>query len=130
MRIYINVTNSFQSLGRTGIQRVVKELVSGCYSMEDVQLVAFNLGAFHIFGDDVEYEKYQHGQSFVPKKRLALDEFQKNDVFFDIDASWGDPYDIETLFRYLKKQGVRIVKLHYDAVPILHSQYAHPNTVI
>lgn len=129
MKNYINITNSFQTLGKSGIQRVVKELVLRYYSDNKAILVVFYKRSLYCLEGEKEFTKYFSGRSFIPRKKIPLEVFRKGDIFFDIDASWGDSYDADRFFHFLKKSGAIIVKMHYDAVPVLFPEYAHPNTV-
>ncbi|WP_237444718.1 glycosyltransferase [Sinobacterium norvegicum] len=63
------------------------------------------------------------------KEKVLIGDFQSGDIFFDIDASWGDSYNCDELFSSLKEQGAIIIKLHFDAVPILTPEFSHAHTV-
>lgn len=127
--IYINITNTFRSLAKTGIQRVVREFVSRVSQQENINLVAWYKSDFYSLSSAQEIDSLLNAVHFTPQKTIAIETLKKGDVFFDIDASWGDPYDIMQLYSSLKKRGVILVKMHYDAVPVLFPFFSHPNTV-
>ncbi|WP_157667448.1 glycosyltransferase family 4 protein [Comamonas serinivorans] len=126
--IYLNATNSFQTRAKTGIQRVVRELGRRLQGHDDCALVVLHDGAFHAL-DAHELPAFLAGQAFQPARRLGLEALGAGDLFVDLDASWGDACYLEPLWRQLKRQGCTLVKMHYDAVPLLFPQYSHDNTV-
>jgi glycosyltransferase involved in cell wall biosynthesis len=129
MTVYINVSNTFNTRMKSGIQRVVREIVSRLYRDDGIALIAWDKDAFCRLVSSSEITDFLEARHSHPGQRVSLDELTKGDFFFDLDASWGDPYDIDQLFRLLKKRGVIIIKLHYDAVPVLFPEFSHPNTV-
>ncbi len=129
MTIYINVSNTFNRRAKTGIQRVVREVVSRLVCRQDVILIAWSKSAFYQISLAQEVEKFLTAQTFTPQKKVDIAGLQQGDIFFDPDASWGDAYDIKQLYQLLKQQGVILTKLHHDAVPVLFPHFSHPNTV-
>ena len=129
MTVYINVSNTFNTRMKSGIQRVVREIVSRLYRDDGIALIAWDKDAFCRLVSSSEITDFLEARHSQPGQRVSLDELTKGDFFFDLDASWGDPYDIDQLFRLLKKRGVIIIKLHYDAVPVLFPEFSHPSTV-
>ncbi|MGZ3183727.1 MAG: glycosyltransferase family 4 protein [Telluria sp.] len=125
--IYLNITNSYVTNARTGIQRVVRELSRRLVDA-DYALIAYYHGRFYLLSDD-ETAAFLDGEPGTPSQAFRLDAIRPGDVYFDIDGSWGDPYDTDALFQDLKARGAIIVKMHYDAVPVLHPQFSHKNTV-
>ena len=124
--IYLNVTNTVRTQAKTGIQRVVRELASRLNVLNNFTLIAWS-------GDFFSQLSANDCDSFLNAKVVgqlsSKVNFEKGDYFFDIDGSWGDPYCASTLFKMLRSMGVVIIKMHYDAVPILFKAYSHPNTV-
>lgn len=127
--IYINITNSYTTGAKTGIQRVVRELGFRLSKCEDARLVVIVEACVYILADSDEIANFVMVKNFMPKEKLIFSDFKRGDIFFDIDASWGDAYDSLDLFESLKARGCLIVKMHYDAVPILYPQYSSTNTV-
>jgi|GEM_PF-3058584 len=128
MTTYINVTNTALSMTKTGIQRVVRELASQLWSQGDIQFICWWKDSFRLL-EQQDLENLLKAKSISPKKDIRIDSLQKGDIFLDIDASWGDEYCARTLFQKLKKNGITLAKLHYDAVPILFPHFSHENTV-
>lgn len=127
--IYVNATNSFHTRAKTGIQRAVRELGSRLGIDPGYRLVVLHEGSFHVLQGDDEMDAFMEGQSFAPRHPIDLDTIHAGDVFFDVDASWGDPCQIAPLWQFLKRRKCIMVKMHYDAVPLLFPQYSHENTV-
>ncbi|HZW14132.1 MAG TPA: glycosyltransferase [Noviherbaspirillum sp.] len=123
-QILIDVTNTYTTGARTGIQRVVRELCSRLPRELKANLIYLNEKAYmHI--------DYANGDFVQPEDGGASREviFRPGDIYFDMDASWGDAITKWDQYATLKKGGVRIVNVHYDAVPVLYPDYSHPTTV-
>lgn len=118
--IYLDVTNTIATGARTGIQRVVRRLSDNLNSNEFV-FIFFN-GTHYV-------EANIHSGEFSIDEKPTEITFCRGDVFIDIDANWGDRLDRIYLYKSLKNAGIRIITLHYDAVPVLHPAYSHPTTV-
>ncbi len=130
--LYIDITNTAHTGAKTGIQRVVREL-SRRLDTEPLHIVFLRFHRpdriyyrFSSFGDGM-------AQPFPPPQgsgaALEFSQFTAGDMFFDLDAAWGDPLDRYSLLPKLKRQGVIIICMHYDAVPVLFPNFSHPNTV-
>ncbi len=126
--IYVNITNSLTTKARTGIQRVVKELVKRLRTSDRYQFVAYSENSFYKVEQAVLWQQYFLCKDVFLNEPFSLDDIVEGDVFLDIDASWGDPYDASMLYRNLKLKRVTLVKVHYDAVPILFPKFSHENT--
>ncbi|MEP4485950.1 MAG: glycosyltransferase family 1 protein [Halioglobus sp.] len=129
MTVYTNISNTFNIRMKSGIQRVVREIVARVYQDDDIALIAWNNDAFYHLGADDQVANFLDAKESHTEQRFSFDQLARGDIFLDLDASWSDPYDIEQLFRQLKSRGVIIVKLHCDAVPVLFPEFSHPNTV-
>ncbi|WP_322042798.1 glycosyltransferase family 1 protein [Paraburkholderia sp. J67] len=120
--IFVDVSNTVRTGARTGIQRVVRELACR-FDAESVKLVTYDKGHRHFVPVDLVDDEFQNPGS----QPVA---FRKGDVYFDIDASWGLSISKWDLYRTMKTNGVRIVNMHYDAVPVLYPESSHEDTVI
>lgn len=127
--IYFNITNSFESAARTGIQRVVKELSSRLVGVTTYRFIVYSRMKFYLLSEE-EVFYYICSRSFYPCSAMEISDFSRGDLFFDIDGSWEDSYDSESLYLALKKRGLILVKMHYDAVPVLFPNYVHGNTAL
>lgn len=126
---YLEVSNLFRTQGHTGIQRVVRACVrylpaeshvcavydvwSRCFRALPAAAVLTGIGR----GWCVRRWAY-------PKITL-----QAGDVWWDIDSSWHEVPARATWLEHLKTLGVKVVWLHYDAVPLLGPQWCHAVTV-
>ncbi|WP_343293088.1 glycosyltransferase family 1 protein [Vandammella animalimorsus] len=124
--IYLNVSNSHRTRAKTGIQRVVREL-SRRLAGPDCRLIVIQ-GA-QLYDISEQLDAFLLAQAFEPSTALPLEQLQPGDLFFDIDASWGDLYDYHSMMRAIKQQGCIMLRMHYDAVPVLHPRFSHPDTV-
>ncbi|EPZ8123181.1 glycosyltransferase family 4 protein [Yersinia enterocolitica] len=129
--IYVNITSTFQSKRRTGIQRVVVTLSELFSTHDNYKFITFDnkKSDFKLISD---YDSISQAIYDDECKLLTLkfNELKKGDIFFDIDAAWSDGVNRKVLYEHLKKIGVKIYNLHYDSVPIVNSAWSHKNTVI
>ncbi|MBM9513023.1 glycosyltransferase family 4 protein [Desulfogranum marinum] len=129
MNIYINVANTYRLKGKSGIQRVVRELVSRLSERDNIYFLVWYRDDFYLITEKADFGFFCEGREFYPDVKMALENFNPGDCFFDLDASWLDQYCIYSLYGALKEAGVILIKMHYDAVPVLFPQYSHVNTV-
>lgn len=124
-RILVDITNSYITGARTGIQRVVRELCARLPQELPARLIHFDAGSF-------SYIDFEDGEFAPVLENNCSSEvvFHPGDIYFDMDASWGDPLSKWEQYADLKQAGVRIMHLHYDAVPVLLPDHSHPNTVL
>lgn len=124
--IFLDVTNTKTTKTWTGIQRVVRELSRELQSsaVEHIFFIAYSRAdkkfKFVALEDDEFFE-------LSDSDRVRFD---RGDVYFDVDGSWGDAVSRWPLYRQLREAGVRILNIHYDAAPILFPMYSHPITVL
>ncbi len=123
--IYIDVSNTIDTKARTGIQRVVRNISFALEDLVDVNYCYYNKENDCYF----LIENIDEIQS-CEKCSSEKVEFSKGDIFFDVDGSWGDSLSRSSLYYELKKNGVIIFAIHYDAAPILFPQFSHPTTVL
>jgi len=62
-------------------------------------------------------------------KKLRLADFASGSIFLDLEASWHNPLLRNSLLPALRRNGVSVVTLHYDIIPILFPDRTHRNTV-
>lgn len=68
--------------------------------------------------------------SYIPKpKTLYIPNFTEGSLFLDIESSWHSKIKREDLLPSLKQANVRLIKLHYDIIPLLFPDTSHPNTI-
>jgi glycosyltransferase involved in cell wall biosynthesis len=134
--LYIDVGNTLRGGLRTGIQRVVRSL---SYELavnppDKTRLIAFDVAAGRYFAlADPELIQSAGGLGDIGREArvyFGFDEFAQGDIFFEPDSSWTEPLNRGALFRRLKAQGVIVVVLNHDAIPILLPEVCHPNTLV
>ncbi|CAI8864249.1 Glycos_transf_1 domain-containing protein [Pseudomonas donghuensis] len=125
-QVFVDVTNTTTTKARTGIQRVVRELSRELQGSAPAPII---------------YIAYSRSAKTFKRVALSNDEFveveaapvvcfNRGDVYFDVDGSWGDAVSRWPLYQQLRRGGVRILNIHYDAAPILFPMYSHPITVL
>lgn len=127
--IYINITNSFKTRAKTGIQRVVRKLSERLVRRADVVLLVRVGADFHRVSQGNELQAFLNAEDFIPQHNFDHEKIHPGDIYFDIDASWGDAGEHEEIWRKIKSLGCIMVKMHYDAVPILYPEFSSENTV-
>ncbi|PHZ28437.1 glycosyltransferase family 4 protein [Yersinia bercovieri] len=129
--IYVNITSTFSSKRKTGIQRVVVTLSEFLSKNINYKFITYdnNNSEFKLISD---YECISHAIYDEECKLLTFNfnELKQGDIFFDIDAAWSDGVNRKFLYEILKRKGVKIYNLHYDSVPLVNSAWSHQNTVI
>jgi glycosyltransferase involved in cell wall biosynthesis len=128
MTVYVNVSSTANTRAKTGIQRVVRQITAGLYSTDEIIPIAWQGAGFCVFSSN-EFQQFLAAEQLTLEQKIDIGALCKGDMFVDIDASWSDPYDVLQLYQKLKAAGVTIIKMHYDAVPILYPQFSHVNTV-
>lgn len=125
-RVFLDVTNTKTTKARTGIQRVVRELSRELQSsaVEHIYYIAYSRA-------DKKFKRVVlEDDEFIELDGSDNVCFDRGDVYFDVDGSWGDAVSRWPLYRQLREAGVRILNIHYDAAPILFPMYSHPITVL
>ena len=134
--LYIDVGNTLRGGLRTGIQRVVRSLSHelAVNAPKDTRLIAFDVAAMRYFAlADPELIQAAGGLADIGREGrvyFGFDEFARGDIFFESDSSWTEPLNRGALFRRLKAQGVIVVVLNHDVIPILLPEVCHPNTLV
>ena len=59
---------------------------------------------------------------------LALNSLQPGSLFLDLDSAWHSPVDRSSLLPVLNAQGVSILTLHYDIIPLILPELVHTRT--
>ena len=134
--LYIDVGNTLRGGLRTGIQRVVRSLSYelAVNAPSKTRLIAFDVAAGRYFAlADPKLIQSAGGLSDIGREaRVYFDfaDFAHGDIFFEPDSSWTEPLNRGALFRRLKAQGVIVVVLNHDVIPIILPDVCHPNTLI
>lgn len=129
-RLLIDVTNiSYVDL-RTGIQRVVKNLITGLYGIlppsHHVELVRINEGKLYRSG------RFAEKLFELPENSLGGDapvDIQPGDTLFMLDTSWNLFDQFVPVFETVRKAGGKIFTMLYDLIPVNHPHTCTPPTV-
>lgn len=133
--INIDISDLYRTRGRTGIQRVVREVVSRIIVPSDgftVRVLRFDaqLGRFHVLrADAVAAFLIDDGASLDSDSEIGFDDLGADDVFLDLDSAWNSPLKRPALYARLKSVGATIVTMVYDLIPLEMPQFVHPNTL-
>src|SRR6476659_7713743 len=125
--LHIDVGNTLRGGLRTGIQRVVRSLSRelAVNAPSKTRLIAFDVAAGRYFalGDPELIQSAGSLTDIGREARVYFDfaDFAQGDIFFEPDSSWT---------RRLKAQGVIVVVLNHDAIPIILPEVCHPNTLV
>jgi len=141
IRIVIEISSLVSVPYISGIQRVVREIVTRMISKrtcDETQfiLVAYSMRTLSFYQIPTEkfLECYLTGQikssELMSGKLFSFDELGYGDVFFDIDSVWNNRMRRSFLLPILKKQGVSIAVHIYDIIPVLYPQYCDEETTL
>lgn len=134
--LYIDVGNTLRGGLRTGIQRVVRALAYelAANAGGDAKLIAYDPQAERLFAiADPVLLRSANSLDDIGRDARAyfdFDVFAEGDIFFEPDSTWTEPLNRGALFRLLKAQGVIVVVLNHDAIPLLLPAVCHPNTLV
>lgn len=139
--IVIDITSLVSVSFISGIQRVVREIVTRMVAKRSNEytqfcLIAYNLHRRSYCSVSVKdfLDCYMHGRikssKLIPKELYSFDDLGAADMFFDIDSVWNNRMRRSFLLPILKLQGVMIVVHIFDIIPILNPQYCDDLTTI
>lgn len=136
MRICIDITEMYKVDFVSGIQRVVIEITTRWIAGgKDILLLVYNAKE-HVF-QKVNNEKYLAfyrdklgDKDYVEDARIEIKDFGKEDIFFDMDSVWMNPFKRSFLLPELKKNGCKIAAHIYDIIPVTDAQYCHEFTTL
>ena len=150
-KVYFDVGNTLNSPSITGIQRVTRKFAHEVLNLQKklyfqyipiaydsrtnrwrkLSLYELNLIVSSTPRQSNFLARANHRlRRFLGVSRdLYLDKLERNSIFFDIENSWHSPLERNKLLPALKTDGVMVVKLHYDLIPILMPDMMPPNSV-
>jgi hypothetical protein len=130
--LYIDVGNTLRGGLRTGIQRVGRSLSYelAVNAPTDTRLIAFDVaaGRYFVLADPELIQSAGSLTDIGREARVYFDfaAFTQGDIFFEPDSSWTEPLNRGALFRRLEAQGVIVVVLNHNAIPIILLEFCHP----
>jgi hypothetical protein len=123
--LYIDVGNTLRGGLRTGIQRVGRSLSYelAVNAPTDTRLIAFDVaaGRYFVLADPELIQSAGSLTDIGREARVYFDfaAFTQGGIFFEPDSSWTEPLNPGALFRRLEAQGVIVVVLNHNAIPII-----------
>ncbi len=121
-RLLIDATDTNQSAHWTGIQRVVRHLVSGFYERDAADLLVPLAVRLELDGPvsipDFTANVMGHARTSAP---YAV-EIAAGDDLFMLDSNWIRYPDYAPLFESIKRHGGRVVTCVYDLIPEFYPQ--------
>jgi glycosyltransferase involved in cell wall biosynthesis len=122
-RLFIDVSHIAQTDLRTGIQRVVKEIVRGLYCSADtmgIEPVAVELahGSLQIAVGWLQSQGLLLSAESEYLKENARIEFQPGDVLLMLDSSWERYQEFFPVFKQARSNHVPIYTAVYDLLPL------------
>lgn len=133
MHIYLDLSSTIQNHFVSGIQRVVREVVSYLLAQHaDITLIAEDgetASFYEISREDYLAWESDWTYSIATDRTIPVDALGPEDMFFDLDSSWQVPMTRDKLYRELKKRGVLIGSMIYDIIPVTHPHYVHEGTM-
>ncbi len=137
MKVYIDVSNLMHVNFITGIQRVVRELVTRL--AEDTQLEVILLeyreqeNDFGILSVPAFLAYYRDGAGsragVRTAQRICPKEFPHGSILLELDSVWHSKCNRMVLYPALKARGVRIAVCYQDLIPIMWPEYAADVTI-
>ena len=131
-KLYIDITSFFSVDFMTGIQRVVRELVTRLLKMTEFDVTLFvwpnEKEKLSVLSNDDFLKCYDDGclkkSQINFLEELVIESIEPGSIFFDIDAVWnGNCHQRIDVFSKLSKQGVLIATYIYDVIPITNPEF-------
>ncbi len=137
MKVFIDVSNLMHVNFISGIQRVVREVVTRLaeeprlelvlleYQEQDNRFGILSLSAFLTYYRDGRGEK----EEIRTRQGIGLEEFPHGSVFLELDSVWHSRCKRMILYPELKARGVKIAVCYQDLIPIMWPEYAASETI-
>lgn len=123
-RLFIDVSHISQTDHKTGIQRVVKEIVRGLYCSEEnmgIEPVAVELaqGSLQIAAGWLQSQGLLLPTELEYLKENILINFQPGDIVLMLDSSWARYQEFFPVFEQARSNHVPIYTVVYDILPLI-----------
>ena len=133
--INVDVSDLVRTRGKTGIQRVLREITARLLQQGpqnfSVRILRFNYQ--HHYFETIEHDDAVHlmfSDDVVPVTGIVrIEDLGANDIFYDIDAVWSSPLKRAYLYKRLKQQSVTIFATLFDFVPVKFPAFCYKNTL-
>lgn len=131
-KVYIDLTSFYSTDFLSGIQRVVREVVTRLLKMSELELVLFvwkseekklSVLSNNDFLKCYDEEAIKKSEIRTVKK-IGIDDLESGSVLFDIDSTWdGRCHNRYEVVPYLSTRGVLITPYIYDVLPITNPEF-------
>ena len=137
VRIYIDTTPLVIANFLSGIQRVVRSVVSDLIAKhgDDIVLLYGNsrVDSFSVVPHEYFRRRFCEGEADVELENgehdLLVRDMPGGSVFLELDGVWNGSKKRAALLPELKANGIKYVAYVYDVCPITYPQFSHQNTV-
>jgi|GEM_PF-1952459 glycosyltransferase involved in cell wall biosynthesis len=131
-KIYIDLTSFYNMDFLSGIQRVVREVVTRLLKYEELEVILFTWlytdEMLSVLSNDDFIRCYDEGiikkSEIRTIKKIGIDDLERGSVLFDIDSTWDSRchsrYEVLPL---LSKKGVLIASYIHDVLPITNPEF-------
>lgn len=134
--INIDVSDLYRARGRSGIQRVVREVASRLIGSGSanyrVRILRFDyaMHRYLVLDEQSALDLLAH-RTEEPEtaSTIAISDFGPLDIFLDVDSAWNSPLKRPYLYEALRAVGAMIVTVVYDLLPAQFPELAHPSTL-
>lgn len=115
-RILVDITQMCKVDAKTGIQRVVKNILQQLQHFSTHEIIP-------VYIEEGELRRVVVDVDFVIEKTMVAIEFHPQDIFFLIDSSWEYTMQFAPHCKQLQKMGGKVVTMVYDLIPIRFPKY-------
>ena len=78
--------------------------------------------SIRMVNDRLRHDTKSHQESLVKR-------FESGSVFLDLDSSWHNDLSRRKFLPAVRSNGVKVMSVHYDSIPIRYPQFVHPQTI-
>lgn len=137
VKVFIDVSNLMHVNFISGIQRVVREVVTRLAEDSGLELVLLeylerenrfgilSVSAFQAFFRDGSGDR----DGIRTSHRISPEEFPHGSIFLELDSVWHSHCNRMVLYPDLKARGVKIAVCYQDLIPIMWPEYAAAETI-
>lgn len=137
MKVFIDVSNLMHVNFISGIQRVVREVVTRLAEDSRLELVLLEYqereNRFGILSLSAFLTYYRDGigkkEEIRTPHSIGLGEFPHGSIFLELDSVWHSRCRRMVLYPDLKARGVKIAVCYQDLIPIMWPEYAAAETI-
>lgn len=137
VKVFIDVSNLMHVNFISGIQRVVREVVTRLAEDSGLELVLLEYlereNRFGVLSLSAFLAFYREGSGdrdgIRTPQRITPEEFPHGSIFLELDSVWHSRCNRMVLYPDLKARGVKIAVCYQDLIPIMWPEYAAAETI-